>query len=160
MKLGTTNRRLDAKAITQGIEVECPMRPGFFVTILPGAMYNPRYRKAVQEDADRVAEMAPSDAEVVNRYDSLDFVVRALVSGMRGITDDEGNPVPYSPEMAKDVLGATENSDVRDWLISEAHNYGQFYTDSVEKDAKNSSTGSSGKAAGAGRSGKKQGSKV
>lgn len=138
LRLGKTNKRLDAAAIQQGVRKECPFRPEFYVLILPGANYNPRYRKALQNAAIRAnGDESAAREDFLSRYEDPAFVVDALVAGMDGIFDSEGEPVPYTPELGLEVLSAPDNADVLQWVVNEAHSYGQFYAKAVEAEAGN-----------------------
>lgn len=159
MRLGTSDKKLDAAAIRQGVTKECPFREGFTVTILPGASYNPRFRKAIQNATAAITPSHTIADEFTSRYEDPQFIVDALVADMGGIYGEDGEPVAYTPEIGVAILSDPGNADVKEWVVNEAHQYGSYYTKSVEQDAKNSQTGSSGNKAGAGRSGKSQASK-
>lgn len=148
MRLGTTHRKLDRLAIEQGVEKECPERPGLFVRILPASTYNPRYRKAIQDEAMRIKDGGEADG---NRYEDAQFVADVLVADMRGLYDGE-EEIEYTPEIGAEIFADPAHRDVLDWIVSEAMKRGQFYTEAVEKKVGNSPAGSSGKKAGAGKS--------
>lgn len=133
LKLGTTERRLDGGAVMKGIRTECAVRPGLFVLILPAAMYGPAYKAAIRE----MAEGGDFDEKFRDRFQDPAFVVRALVGGMDGISDENGEPVPYTPEIGLMVLSDPDNLDVLDWISTQALGVGNFYVKSVEADAKN-----------------------
>jgi hypothetical protein len=157
--LGTTNRRLDTLAVEQGVERECdPLRPGLFVTILPAGTFNPRFRSAIQERVERMAERngKGEDSDALDRYDDPAFVVQALVLSMRGIRKADGTEVEYTSEVGMRALSDPGNADVLGWIVNEAHVYTRYYTQGVEADAKNSPTGSGGRQAGVGKSEKIQ----
>ena len=135
LRLGSSNRRLDATAIQQGVRKECPFRPGLFVMVLPAASYNPRYRKALQNARAKLD--AGEQTEFLSKYDSPEFVTEAFVADMDGLYDREGKPVPYTPERGLKILSAAQNADVLEWIANDAHAYGQFYTEAVEADAGN-----------------------
>lgn len=138
LRLGTSNRRLDEAAISQGVDKECPFRPGLVVTILPGASYNPRFRKAIQNAALKSNGDAESAKEkFLSRYDDPEFVVEALVSDMKGLYNENGNEVKYTTERGLAIFSDPANADVKEWVVTQAHQYGQFYTESVEEDAGN-----------------------
>ena len=71
---------------------------------------------------------------------------------MTGIYRSDDTTVDYTPEVGKKVLGDPTNADVLSWVTIQAQAYDRYYTGTVKADAKNSSTGSSGKRAGAGKS--------
>lgn len=146
LKLGTTGRKLDAAAVEQGLRQECPFRPGFFVSILPAASYNPRYKKAMQsarvsEKAVREQDPEKRDEEIgksyLSRYEDPEFVAEAFVANMEGIFRGDGSPVPYTQELGAQILRDGGNADVMQWIVSEAHQYGKFYTDQVARDSGN-----------------------
>lgn len=146
LRLGTSPRRLDLEATRQGVELECPFRPGFFVTVLPFAVYNPHFREATQKHAGRLwngktKEDAPTNGEatdmIVERSEDPRFICEALVAGMRGLYDSEGSEVEYTQERGISVLSDAANADVLNWIVGEASNYGQFYTKEVEDAAGN-----------------------
>jgi hypothetical protein len=132
LRLGTSPRRLDLAAVSQGVRKECPFREGLFVMILPAATYNPRYRKAVQN------ARAKDDGDFTDRYEDAEFVVDALVADMDGLYNAAGERVPYTRERGLKILSSPNHADVRVWITNEAHQYGEFYTEQVEKDAGNS----------------------
>lgn len=137
IRLGTSNKRLDALAIKQGVTKECPFRPGFTVTFLPAASYNPRFRKAIQNGPRTNGDAETAAEEFLNRYDDPQFVVDALVSDMGGIYNGQGEPVTYTPELGLAILADPSNADVKEWVVNEAHHYGHFYSEGVEQDAGN-----------------------
>lgn len=139
LRLGTTHRRLDLDAIHQGKPLECPFRPGLTVTILPAATYNPRYKKALQAWGMRLSERAngSGEVEISDHLEDPVFVADALVADMAGIYDGEGNPVEYTAEIGRRVLGADANADVLSWVANAAHDYGRYYAEDVEAAAKN-----------------------
>lgn len=132
LQLGTTTRRLDVAAIEQGVEKECPDRPGLFVRILPASPYNPRYRAAIENRALRVTENGQEPPSFVEMFDDAEFVTEALVADMRGIRDETGAEVTYTPELGAQILSAPEHQDVREWIGRESLRRGQYYTESVE----------------------------
>ena len=132
LQLGTTDRRLDLAAIEQGVEKECPDRPGLFVRILPASPYNPRYRAAVENRALKVTENGEGPPSFVEMFDDPAFVTEALVADMRGIRDGDGSEVAYTPEIGVQILSAPEHQDVREWIGRESLKRGQYYTESVE----------------------------
>lgn len=138
LQLGSSARRLDPAAIAMGRRKECPFRPGFFVSILPGASYNPRFRKAIQNV--RLASAGKTEEEketrFLSRYEDPVFVVDALVADMEGIVGRSG-PVTYTAEIGLKVLSDPANADVLSWISGEAHSYGQFYTEEVQSDKGN-----------------------
>ena len=134
LRLGTTARRLDMSAIHSGVRVTCPLRPGLDVTILPAAMFNPRYRKAVQDFIER--EIG-ANGNGLHRHRDPEFVATALVADMT-ITDAEGEAVEYTPEIGTALLSDDGHADVLEWIAHEAYEFGRFYTEQVEEDAKNS----------------------
>lgn len=144
LRLGNSNRKLDEAATHQGIEKECPMRPGLVVTILPGASWNPRYAKATRNwamsatDADTPEEAKEQAEEAFrDRYDDPEFVAEALVADMSGLYNAKGNEVQYTTERGIAILADPGNADVRQWIVNQAHQYGQYYTEAVEEDAGN-----------------------
>lgn len=139
LRLGTTTRRLDLDAVHQGRAVECPLRPGLTVTVLPAAAYNPRYKKALQAWALRLPARSNGDAEKVEMQDHLtdpQFVTDALVASMTGIYSGD-EPVEYTPDVGLEILADEANADVLGWIANEAYDYGLFYTEDVEAAAKN-----------------------
>ena len=160
LRLGSKDRRLDVAAMEGGVEKECTLfRPGFYVTVLPAVSFNRRYRKAMIARNERLAasngkpEKADSEASyIIDMYADPEFVVDGLVAGMRGIYDVDGNEVEYTREVGLAVLADAGNADVLDWIANEARDYGRYYTDGLEDDAKNSPTDSGGSAAGVGGS--------
>lgn len=154
LRLGTTGRRLDVLAVQQGIEKECPLRPGLFVTVLPAGTFNPRFARAIQARLERLAAKKEQEgAQPSTRFEEdPEFVVDALVASMRGIYAGDGSEVAYTPAVGLQVLADPGNADVTVWICNEAHDYGRFYEQGVEADAKNSSPGSNGKQVGAGES--------
>lgn len=159
IRLGTTTKRLDQAAVQQGVEVECPFRPDFFVTVLPGATWNPRFRVALQNqkargwvpDGAEGAELTAAE-RFLRVYDDPEFIAEALVAGWRGVVGADGAEVEFDQALCVAVLSDPGNLDVREWIVNQATTYGRFYTESVEEEAGNSGRGSSGKKAGAGRS--------
>ncbi len=141
LRLGSTSRKLDAAAISQGILKEHAQHPGFKVMILPAASFNPRFREAVQNEAMAgVAEgkdAKEAESSFIRRYDNPEFVVDALVADMQGIYDGDGDPVPYTREIGVQVLSDLGFADVKEWIVNTAHEYGQFYAKAVEEEAKN-----------------------
>lgn len=139
MRLGNSAKRLDATAIQQGVVKECPYRDGLTVRVLPAAGFNPRFRKAIQNQAvQALSDSAESAREAfINRYEDPAFVAKALVADMDPIYDDDGERLDYTPEIGEEVLSDPGNADVLQWIVNEALTYGQFYTDTVEAEAKN-----------------------
>ncbi len=137
VRLGTTDRRLDVGAIETGVPVECPLRPGLTVSILPAAMFSSRFRKALQHRIEALSG-ANGDATELGRYQDPAFVVDALVSDMAGITRADGTEISYTPELGRAVLSDPGNADVLEWVANVAMDMGQFYTQQVEEDEKNS----------------------
>ena len=150
LQLGSSARKLDAVAVRQGIERECPYREGVTFTILPAAHFNPRFRRAVQNRmtlavAKKANGLASEDGahdetfveEAEGRYDDPEFIASALLADINGIRNEKGNPVKYTHERGVQILSDPSNWDVREWLINEALTLGQFYTDDVEAAAKN-----------------------
>jgi hypothetical protein len=150
LRLGTSGKALDATAVQQGLVKECPYRAGVTFTILPAAMWNPRFRQAVQNRLGRIALQkvngeatkvangkAAHETEYESRYDDPDFIASALVAGIDGLFNGKGNPVKYTPERAVQILSDPANWDVKEWLVNEALQWGQFYTQAVEGEAKN-----------------------
>lgn len=135
LRLGSTARRLDPAAIAQGVRKECPFRPGLFVLVLPAASYNPRFRKAIQAQRAAAADGTPPSFE--SRYDDPQFVAEALVADVEGIYREDGTPVEYTPELGLRILEDPGNADVREWIVTEAHSYGDYYAKQVEADAGN-----------------------
>jgi hypothetical protein len=129
LRLGTTRRRLDGRAVKEGVRKECVFRPGLYVTILPGATFNPRYKAAISRATD--------DEQFRSRYDDPEFVRDALVASMDGISDEDGEPVPYTPEVGLAVLADPGNADVREWIVSQSLEYTHYYNEQLEADAKN-----------------------
>lgn len=154
VRLGSSSRRLDVLAVAQGIEHECPLRPGLTVTILPAGPFNARFKRALQERVERMAERNGSAEEGADRFSDPAFVAQALVLTMTGLYGADGSEIPYTPELGNQILADPGNADVLAWIANESMRYEHYYTKDVEADAKNSSTGSSGKKAGVGRSAK------
>jgi len=158
MRLGSSPRRLDILAVEQGVEHECPLRPEFYVTVLPAGTWNPRFKRALQQRVERISERngrPDTDAaedEFRDRYDDPAFVLDALVLSMRGIYGPTGEERPYTHDIGLNVLADPHNADVLAWIVNQAHLYGRYYEDGLEADAKNSLTGSGGSEAGAGTS--------
>lgn len=137
LQLGTTNRRLNAQAITDGVPTPCPLRPGLTVSVLPAAMFNPRYRKALQTRIERMVAENGDNGEP-NRYQDPGFVADALVADMQGIRGADGSEVAYTEEIGQQVLSDPGNADVLEWVANQAMDFGHFYTAQVEEDEKNS----------------------
>lgn len=153
LRLGTTNRRLDVLAIEQGVEKDCSaLRPGLKVTILPAGTWNPRFRRALQARVERIAEANGKAGGIPERYEDPEFVAAALVLNMSGMYNASGEAVEYTHARGVAALSDPANADVMAWIVHEAQDYGRYYTEAVEADAKNSLTGSGGKQAGAGSS--------
>lgn len=76
----------------------------------------------------------------------------AIVTGWRGLFDDEGKEVPYSPERAAAILGDPRYQDFRDWVAMRAADRERYRARSIEEDAKHLGEGSSGSSAGRARS--------
>lgn len=156
LRLGTTNRRLDVLAVEQGVEKECPLRPGLTVTILPAGVWNPRFQQALQARIERMAEAQAKNGDgkkpPAERNQDPEFVASALVLKMDGLYAADGSKVEYTLARGVSVLSDPANGDVMAWIVHEAQDYDRYYTGSVEADAKNSSTGSNGKQVGAGSS--------
>lgn len=159
LRLGATDRRLDLEAVGHGIEKECPFRPGFFVTILPGLAFNGRYQRALISLGERIAAQASkkeADGAAVqavdDRFRDPVFVVEAVVAGMRGLFAADGSEVAYTPEVGVQVLSDPGHADVLAWIGNEAHDYARYYTDQLRADAGNSPAGSNGNGPGAGDS--------
>lgn len=167
IRLGATDRRLNLEAVGHGIEKECPFRPGFFVTILPGLAFNSRYQRALISLGERIAAQASkkkadgaaerdSDGAAVqavdDRFRDPLFVVEAVVAGMRGLFAADGSEVAYTPEVGIQVLADPGHADVLAWIGNEAHDYARYYTDQLRADAGNSPAGSNGNGPGAGDS--------
>ncbi len=146
--------RLDPALVEQGVEKECPFAKGLYVTILPAASWNSRWKERVRQENDRVlARMR--DGEQKGRADFFgdpDFIAGTLIADMRGIYDADGEEVPYTHDLGVRIMTDPANADVREWVVIQAQRYGQFYAEEVEKDLGNSGGGSSGKQAGAGKS--------
>lgn len=138
LQLGTTNRRLDAEAVRSGAPHDCPLRPGLTVYIRPAAMFNPSFREALQNRIQQAAEANGDGLEHANRYQDPGFVADALVAGMEGIRDADGEEVPYTPEIGRAVLADPGNADVLEWVANQAMDFGHFYAAQVEEDEKNS----------------------
>lgn len=138
LRLGTTSRRLDPEAVESGTERECPLRPGLTVMIRPAAMFNPHFRKALQNRVQQIADANGDGLEYTARYQDPEFVAEALVADVRGITRADGSEVTYTPDLGRAVLSDPGNADVLEWIANEALDFGHFYTAQVEEDEKNS----------------------
>lgn len=139
MRLGTTTRRLDTEAVEQGVEKECPHRPGLFVRVLPAASWNQRFKERVRRENEAVVQRMKENGDPgkVDYYDDAEFIADTVVAGMRGLYDDEGNEVEYTPELGAQILADPYNADVKEWVVLQAKQYGRYYREEVEKDAGN-----------------------
>lgn len=139
--------RLDETATEQGVTKRYP-GSDVSVTILPAAMFNPRVRRMLMQQA----RDGTSDEEFIQeRFRDPVFIARAIVADM-DIEDGNGEKVPYTPENGEKVLGNPAYAHFREWVMAEAGNLAQFYAKELEADVGNSRNGSSGKRAGAGKS--------
>lgn len=160
LRLGATKRRLDVLAVQQGVEHECPLRPGLFVTILPAGMFNPRFARAAQAALEQLVAEGSKNGKAkdgvkgapLQRFEDPEFIERALVASIRGIYRADGTEVVYTSEVGLAVLSDPGNADVLAWIVLKAQEYGRYYDEEVEADAKNSLPDSSGKQAGVGAS--------
>lgn len=137
--LGTTKRRLDIRAVEDGVAYDCPIRPGLVVTIRPAAMFNPHFRRALTERVQRIAETNGGDSvEHTSRYRDSGFVAEALVAHMGPLKRADGTEVDYTPEIGRAVLADPGNADVLEWISNTALDDGRYYTAEVEEEEKNS----------------------
>ena len=136
-RLGTTDRRLDASAIEAGGPTEWPRRPGLTVSVLPHAVFNPRFRAALHNRIERL-KAANGERPETNRHDDPQFVAEALIADMQGIHRADGSPVEYTVEIGTQLLSDPGNADVLEWVANESMNLGHFYEAQVEEDEKNS----------------------
>lgn len=60
---------------------------------------------------------------------------RHVVIGWRGVRDENGNEIPYSPEAAEELL--TEFSDLYDEVVVAANDLALYRVQTLEDDAKN-----------------------
>lgn len=139
LRLGTTTRALDVEKAHQGVEKECPHRPGLYVTVLPAAAWNRRWKERVRQENEAVLARMRDGEKIEGRdfFEDAGFIADTLVGGMRGLYDADGNEVAYTPEIGVQVLEDEANADVKEWVVLQAQRYGQFYRDEVEKDEGN-----------------------
>jgi hypothetical protein len=154
LRLGTTTKRLDTERVEGGVELECPHRPGLYVTILPAASWNQRWKDRVRAENERaIARMKNGTPPAMpDFFGDPDFIVSTLVGGMRGLYDAKGEQVEYTTALGVGIIADPTHADVKEWVVLQAQRYGQFYREEVEADSGNSGRGSSGKRAGAARS--------
>ncbi len=172
LRLGTTNRRLDAVAVEQGREFPCPLRPGLTITILPAAEFNPRYVRAIRKsteavrdllseakdqdkEAKKILEKGAREESILGELSTAEFLVEAIVTDIKGLFNHEtGEELEYTPERGLRILSDPGHADVKNWIAMQATRFGHFYVKQTEKDLGNSSRGSRGKKSGAARAGK------
>lgn len=137
-RLGTTDRHLDADAVDDGVRLECPLRPGLFVTITPAASYNRAYRAALsdwRERWDGSKDAKPSD-DLGKWYESAEVVARGIVRDMDPIFED-GEPVEYTPELGVEILSDRSQADVLTWIADMSVTSAHFFNRAMEADAGN-----------------------
>lgn len=147
LRLGTTDRKLDAVAVQQGLTRDCPHREGLKVTILPAANFNPRFQKAVQEQLMAAALRSrakkaeepngEANTHVWNRYEDPQFIATALVSNMDGLYGANNKKRKYTPALGAEIFADPSHWDVKQWVVNEALDLAQFYVQEVQAEAKN-----------------------
>lgn len=79
--------------------------------------------KVISSDSRVPASLARTHYQELGKSSKVDLldaerrnieVCAACIVGWTGLEDDEGNPLPYSPEQAKELLARTELSFVRE----------------------------------------------
>jgi len=76
----------------------------------------------------------------------------AIVTDWKGLYDDAGEEIPYSPERAAAILGDPRYQDFRDWVAMRAVDSERFRARAIEEEAKHLGEGSPGSSAGRARS--------
>lgn len=75
-------------------------------------------------------------------------IARFVVIDWRGLHDDDGNEIPYSPERAYEFLSDPEMHDFRNWVFAIAGNAHNYRAASAREALGNSSTSSTGTSSG------------
>jgi hypothetical protein len=164
LRLGESPRPLDLDVIENGVEREAPMAPGVTFRILPWAVHNPRYKRALQEHARRDAsegkvpkgetlEEAGRDYMAARQEDPV-FIVDAVLADIEGLLNEKGNPIQYTRERGIQILSDPEWAHLRDWLVGESWRIAATYKREVDASGNGSRPASSGKRGGAARSAK------
>lgn len=158
IRLGAQPLRLDGDVAVHGKREECPYAPGVTFHLLPWAMWNLRFKRAlqkrarqiVQEEGDAVSERAQeieADGE---------FVAQAVVADIEGLLDGDGNPLPYSHERGVAILSDPGWAHITSWVVQTAQGIALTFDRGVDAAGNDSAPGSRGKRAGARASAKTQ----
>jgi hypothetical protein len=130
--------RLDIETVERGRWVD--WRDG--VRLLIASVDSPAYvrasREYFRENREACAEAFGEDQNTRALFDALRPVfAKTILLGWEGIDDEDGNPIPYSPENALTFLTDPELVHLWDFVLSAAQNVAAYRRSVLEAVRKN-----------------------
>ena len=139
---------LDMPNIVTGARLE--LRPA---TMANNSYYNAALKLATKRTAGKVPKKVEQKEEInQGRLDDRALFAGTVLVGWEGVVDDQGQPVPFSKEVAQDLIDA-----LPDWMFDQIRMFamdpGQFVEEGdpipptdeeIQEKAGNSESGSSG----------------
>lgn len=80
---------------------------------------NPRFEEAYLEALNPYIEKIRANASLTEEEDlavTLPCIARYVILDWSDIEDEAGNPIPYSPEKALEILSNPDLHEIRDWV--------------------------------------------
>ena len=138
-----TSLRTDAKKSVEGIWRPFDLGIEFLIAKKPNAKYEEKLAVLSEPYISQIHSGTLSPE--VDRDLTMQAVIGTVLLDWKNVDDEEGNPIPCTPEVAYETLKQEVYEDVYNWILMTAHNTALFRMAITEGTVKNSKKSSNGK---------------
>ncbi len=124
--------KTDPKLRDQGVEFHYALEVYFTIRPMP----NPEYTSFVRSKSQHLRGGRELDPKVAEKL-STEGIAAHVLSGWRGLEEDDESPLQFSVEQALEILQDEDCVDILNFIVEKATNLSNFRNQTVEASGKN-----------------------
>jgi hypothetical protein len=127
--------RIDAKKVNSGVLCEYADGVKFLVARKPNDAFEQMMEDLVQPHLASIR--AGTFDKKLDQQITKEAVAKTVLLGWENLTDDEGQPIPYTPEKALEILNDPAYADIYRFILTMASSQQLFRVKEQERAEKN-----------------------